>query len=196
MFRSLSRLKAPGVVAYAAMLLWFLLTAGAPRVSAADTVAARAADLVPLLRDALVERGVKAPGDISLADPDAAFFIAQGVSPFVESIDIDPQTGRFIAKVLADGAALIVEGVAQTPARRAERVVLVKKGATVAMVFEAGGLKATHMGLAQQSGAMGDLVDVKNIKSGHIVKAVVAGENVLLVASPRNAAFAALEQNR
>jgi flagella basal body P-ring formation protein FlgA len=63
--------------------------------------------------------------------------------------------------------------------------VLVKRGALVTMTYSLSGLTLTHAGVAQTTGAKGDLIDVKNVKSERIVKAVVAGENLVAIASPR-----------
>ncbi|MEX0645904.1 MAG: flagellar basal body P-ring formation chaperone FlgA, partial [Parvularculaceae bacterium] len=68
--------------------------------------------------------------------------------------------------------------------------VLVKRGSLVTMTYSASGLTLTHAGVAQEAGAKGDLIDVKNVKSEHLVKAVIAGENLVSVASARLAAAA------
>jgi flagella basal body P-ring formation protein FlgA len=79
--------------------------------------------------------------------------------------------------------------VAGAPVRAADLVapILVRKGAGVTMLYEVGGLKATHLGVALKSGAAGDAIEVRNAKSEQIVKAVVVAENLAAVASPQTA---------
>lgn len=243
-------LKAPGVVAYAAILLWFLLTVMTSiSANAQEAVALRASDILPSIEAALMAKGAPAGAEITLADPDALFASASG-EPQFDNVSYNAASGRFLVRVVgADGTpALAIAGFMRRPAEfpvliaplaRGEKLgedniawietsdarpadfitglddligmearrplqagaplrpsdvaapVLVKKGALVTMTYAALGLSLTHAGVAQSSGARGDLIDVKNMKSERVVKATVAGANIVSVVPPR---FAAMEQ--
>lgn len=66
--------------------------------------------------------------------------------------------------------------------------VLVKRGAAVAIVYEADGLTLTHAGIARETGALGDVVSVENTRSERAIKAVVTAANTVSV-SPMRTAF-------
>jgi len=56
--------------------------------------------------------------------------------------------------------------------------ILIRKGALVTVALEAPGLRLTQMGVAQQQGAAGELIRIKNVNSGREINAVVAGANL------------------
>ncbi|MGE0409185.1 MAG: flagellar basal body P-ring formation chaperone FlgA [Amphiplicatus sp.] len=235
-----------GFIAYAAIILWFLLVILAPLSANAEPVALRAADILPSIEAALMEKGVPANAEIALSEPNAPIVLANKTPDF-DSVSVNPVSGRFLIRVRGmDGSpGAAIAGVAKIPAllpaliapvargdviaednidwiktseaRPADYIssldalvgmearrtlqagqalrpndviapVLVKKGALVTMTYVASGLALSHAGVAQAAGAKGDVIDVKNVKSERIVKAVIIGANRLAVASPRLAA--------
>lgn len=108
---------------------------------------------------------------------------------YVESAEIRPAAyvrsaddlvGMEARRPLREGAPVRVSDVVAP--------VLVKRGELVTMTYVAAGLKLTHMGVALQSGAKGDVIDIKNVRSERVLKAVVSGRNTAAVASPRQLA--------
>lgn len=61
---------------------------------------------------------------------------------------------------------------------------LVVQGRTVQIVFQDGGLTITGYAVALQSGGKGDLVSVRNVDSGIIVKGAVLAEGTVRVGDP------------
>ncbi len=76
---------------------------------------------------------------------------------------------------------------AQTPLRASdiETPVLIKKGALVTLTYGVKGLRLSHQGVALGAGGAGDVITVRNVQSDRVLKAVVDGENIARVASPR-----------
>lgn len=103
---------------------------------------------------------------------------------------------RALARGYARDAGDLVGKLARRPLRRDQPVrltdveapVLVKKGAVVTLIYEAGGLRMTHQGVAMNAGGDGDIVSVKNIDSERTLKGVVLDRNLIAIA-PRRAAF-------
>ncbi len=242
--------KAPGFLAYATLLMWFLLTvlspmkAGAEEVASPQLVSLRVADILPDIEAVLADKGAAPDAEISLADPQAALLIEQGGKPAFDSVSLNPGTGRFLirargaaetvsiagfarprvslpvlaqpaargaiieeadiawietaearpAGVILDGEKLIgMEARRNLPAGAPIRThdvnapVLVQKGKLVTIAFEAAGLRLTHAGVALRDGADGDVIDVRNVKSERVVKAIVAGPNLVSAVSARRA---------
>lgn len=59
---------------------------------------------------------------------------------------------------------------------------LIDKGALVTMTLEAGPMRISHQGVALGAGGKGEIIAVRNIQSDRVVKAVVAGENLVRIA--------------
>ena len=76
---------------------------------------------------------------------------------------------------------------AQTPLRNSDvsAPVLVKKGALVTITYITDGLRLSHQGVALATGSRGDVISIRNIQSERTVKAIVSGENIAKVATPR-----------
>ncbi len=61
--------------------------------------------------------------------------------------------------------------------------VLIRRGDIVTMLIEKPGLRLTQAGVAEQNGAAGDLVNIRNANSDRTIKAVVVAENLARVAA-------------
>ena len=59
-----------------------------------------------------------------------------------------------------------------------------KRGDIITMIIEAPGMRLSHRGIAMETGAIGDLVDVKNAASERIVKGIVVDRNVVRIPGP------------
>lgn len=97
--------------------------------------------------------------------------------------DADELTGMEARRGLAAGAPLRKSDVAAP--------VLVKRGGLVTMTYVAAGLSLSEQGVAQATGAMGEVVEVKNVKSDRVIRAVIDGKDRVKALSPR---FARSEQ--
>ena len=75
---------------------------------------------------------------------------------------------------------------ANLPIRKADITtpVLIKKGALVTVTYIAEGLRLTHQGVALNAGGEGDLISVQNIQSERTLKGVIAGKNLVSIATP------------
>ncbi|MEL7490734.1 MAG: flagellar basal body P-ring formation chaperone FlgA [Pseudomonadota bacterium] len=62
---------------------------------------------------------------------------------------------------------------------------LVKKGALVTVRYKMSGLQVSHHGVARQSGALGDVINIMNTKSERTIKAVITGTNEARVIGAR-----------
>lgn len=242
--------RAPGFLAYATLLMWFLLTVLAPMRAGAEEPASPAAtavkliDLLPDIEMALAENGAAEDAEIALAQPEATLLVAQGAKPAFDSVSFNPGSGRFLIRARGVTETISIAGFARprvslpvlarpvargdviaetdiawietTDARPAGVVLkagdlvgmetrralpagtpirthdvsaplLVQKGKLVTIAFETAGLRLTHAGVALGDGANGELVDVRNVKSERVVKAVVAGPNLVSAISARRA---------
>lgn len=56
--------------------------------------------------------------------------------------------------------------------------ILVRRGDTVTMVLEGPGLRLTQQGVAVTEGGAGDLVEIRNVASDRVIKAVVVAERL------------------
>ena len=76
---------------------------------------------------------------------------------------------------------------AQTPLRSSDVAapVLVKKGALVTITYVTEGLRLSHQGVALATGSRGDVISIRNIQSERTVKAIISGENIAKIATPR-----------
>jgi flagella basal body P-ring formation protein FlgA len=60
----------------------------------------------------------------------------------------------------------------------------VTQGKTVVVVFEHGGLTITTNALALQNGGLGDVVSLRNLDSGAIIKGTVASNGSIQLDAP------------
>ncbi|MCA8890104.1 MAG: flagellar basal body P-ring formation protein FlgA [Parvularculaceae bacterium] len=67
--------------------------------------------------------------------------------------------------------------------------VLIRRGDIVTMLIEKPGLRLTQSGVAEQNGAVGDIVDIRNANSDRKIKAVVVAENLARVAAAGAGAY-------
>lgn len=74
----------------------------------------------------------------------------------------------------------------QSPLRSSDVAapLLIKKGALITLTYAVEGLRLSHQGVALASGAEGDVISVKNVQSDRVMKAIVAGQNIVRVAAP------------
>jgi flagella basal body P-ring formation protein FlgA len=61
---------------------------------------------------------------------------------------------------------------------------LVTQGKTALVVFEEGGLSITANAMALQNGGVGDLVTLRNVDSGMVIKGTVAHDGTVRLAGP------------
>ena len=61
---------------------------------------------------------------------------------------------------------------------------MVTQGKTALVVFEAGGLTITANAMALQNGGIGDVVTLRNIDSGTVIKGTVAPDGTVRLAGP------------
>jgi len=118
---------------------------------------------IPVLSSDIAKGQLITAGDIEWIDsanPRNAFFLT----------DAEDIIGKAARRALRGGAPLRRYDVA-TP-------VLVKKGDLVTMTLASAGLRLSHIGVAMSSGGAGDLIEIKNIKSERIIKAIVRGKNI------------------
>ena len=68
---------------------------------------------------------------------------------------------------------------AQTPIRKTDltRPVMVKRGASVLVLYETAGLKLTQRGIAEKAGSLGDLISLRHPNSDQLIRAVITGKN-------------------
>ncbi|MDR1621334.1 MAG: flagellar basal body P-ring formation chaperone FlgA [Synergistaceae bacterium] len=85
--------------------------------------------------------------------------------------------GRSLKKNLSQGEAVVLSLVADVPA--------VERGKNVTIVVRSAGLTVQAKGEALESGALGDVIKVRNVASKAIVTAVVVAGDTVEVAVPR-----------
>lgn len=101
---------------------------------------------------------------------------------FLETTEARP--GEFIEDPAAlEGAQARRALRAGAPLRKSDIAPprLVGKGAVVTMLYAAPGLSLTHTGTAEADGGAGEVIAVKNLASGRVVKAAVSGANAVTV---------------
>ncbi len=138
--------------------------AGASVIPVSGRIAAAAR--LPVLAAAL-ERGE------IVGEDDVVFIERADVKPSLFIRSANDLVGMEARRPLAAGAPLRPSDVAAP--------VLVRKGALVTIHFERGGLRIADQGVAQRSGAKGDVISIENARSGRSVKAVVTGRNAARV---------------
>jgi flagella basal body P-ring formation protein FlgA len=125
-----------GIVAYATITLWFLLTVMAPlRANAQESamVAVRAADILPAIEEALMAKGLSPDVEITLADPEASLLVPAGAAPDFDSVSFNRASGRFLVRARGPdgGPSVAIAGVAKTPARLPVLVAPIARGETI-----------------------------------------------------------------
>ncbi|MGF1545636.1 MAG: flagella basal body P-ring formation protein FlgA [Parvularculaceae bacterium] len=181
--------RVSGVAGYLTVLLWLLLTIGAARAATA-TEPARVADLRNEIVSALT--GVDAPADAPLL-LDAPFAATPTLADAAPTAQYDARTGRFVVRfATVDAAPFAVSGSLRAPrqaeapasrprddrrapTRKDRGPTVIDRGDAVTIVFEAPGMRLANRGLAQERGAVGDVIEIETIRSARAVKAIVTG---------------------
>jgi len=98
-------MRLSGFVSYTAITLWFLLTILAPVKARAETsIAVTAADILPSIEAAVMEKGIAANAEIHLEAPDTLIYLATDTAPVFDSVSVNPKSGRFLIRARgADG---------------------------------------------------------------------------------------------
>ena len=150
------------VTGVAIAMLWTLL-AGAPL---------RAAELeLPVPRVTLY------PGDV-IGDEQLVgrAFIAHTVTRARVVASREALIGKVARRTLLPGQPVPVGGVRDP--------YVVNQGKPAVVVFEADGLSISTSALALQNGGIGDLVSLRNLDSGNVIKGTVAPDGTVRVAGP------------
>lgn len=109
-------LRAPGLLPYAAMVLWLLHVMLTPASAEMATIS-RLSDHLDQFHAALMEKGVSPDAKLTLATPDAAIAVAPDETLTIEGVAINVATGRFLIRARggAGTSLIVVTGVATTP---------------------------------------------------------------------------------
>jgi flagellar basal body P-ring formation protein FlgA len=104
---------------------------------------------------------------------------------------IDVRSNNVSASTIVDANRLIgmsprraVAGLKPVAMSEIAMPVLVKKGDTVVIELNSGGIHLTTQGKAIDSGAEGETVHIENISSRHVIQAVVTGSKAVIVTAP------------
>lgn len=92
--------------------------------------------------------------------------------------DINSIIGRKLTVNLGEGRAVL--------SRHLEKEWLIRENNPVAIVYSGGVFAVTAAGVALQDGQLGELIEVRNVGSDLMIKAVVAGKNKVLVSTKMN----------
>jgi flagella basal body P-ring formation protein FlgA len=112
-----------------------------------------------------------------LASSDLTFGTATGTALMSGTVtSLDAATGMEARRVLRAGETLSAADL--------RRPVVVNKGQTVTMIFEAPGVELTAMGRAISEGGIGDTVTVQNPASFRMINAVVTGAGTVRATGP------------
>ena len=149
-------------LAMALFVLWLLLA----------VQPARAAELeLPVPRLTLY------PGDVIGDDQIMErAFIAHTVARSTIHEAREALVGKVARRTLLPGQPIPINGVRDP--------YVVTQGKNALVVFEAGGLTITTNAMALQNGGIGDLVTLRNIDSGMIIKGTVASDGTVRLAGP------------
>jgi flagella basal body P-ring formation protein FlgA len=117
------------------------------------------------------------PGDVIGDDQlvDRAF-IARTVARATVHDAREALIGKVARRTLLPGQPIPVNGIRDP--------YVVTQGKTALAVFEAGGLTITLNAMALQNGGIGDVVALRNIDSGTIIKGTVAPDGTVRLAAP------------
>lgn len=111
-------LRIPGILAYAAMAMWLLLTFAAPaRAETGAAVAARVASRLAELKQALIAQGAAPDARITLSAPDAVIAVEDGDPLLLQTVSFNAATGRFLirARGTPEGPLYAIAGSAVAP---------------------------------------------------------------------------------
>jgi flagella basal body P-ring formation protein FlgA len=160
--RTLSQALAAGW-AMALLVLSLVLLAGEP---------ARAAELeLPVPRVTLY------PGDaIGEEQIVERAFIAHTVARSTIHEARESVIGKVARRTLLPGQPIPLNGVRDP--------YLVTQGKNAVVVFEEGGLTITANAMALQNGGVGDLINLRNVDSGTVIKGTVAPDGTVRLAGP------------
>jgi flagella basal body P-ring formation protein FlgA len=153
-----------------AVALSLMLAAPALAATATDTTGVR---IVVPARD--IARGQ------TIADSDLTYATVQGGGLMAGTVtSFDAVKGMEARRVLHAGETLRADDV--------RRPVVVTKGQTVTMTFEAPGVELTAMGRAMSEGGVGDTVTVQNPASFRMVSAIVIAPGTVRATGPMTSA--------
>jgi flagella basal body P-ring formation protein FlgA len=124
-----------------------------------------------------VPRATLYPGDV-IGDEQLVgrAFIAHTVARASVIDSREALVGKVARRTLLPGQPVPVGGVRDP--------YVVNQGKTAVVVFEADGLSISTSALALQNGGIGDLVSLRNLDSGNVIKGTVAPDGTVRVAGP------------
>lgn len=155
--------------AFTLALSLMLAALGAPAALAATAADTAGVRIVVPARD--IARGQ------TIADSDLTYATVQGGGLMAGTVtSFDAVKGMEARRVLHAGETLRADDV--------RRPVVVAKGQTVTMTFDAPGVQLTAMGRAMSEGGLGDTVTVQNPASFRMVSAVVIGPGTVRATGP------------
>jgi len=103
-------------------------------------------------------------------------FIAHTVARSTIHAAREALVGKVARRTLLPGQPIPINGVRDP--------YVVTQGKNALVVFEAGGLTITTNAMALQNGGIGDLVTLRNIDSGTIIRGTVASDGTVRLAGP------------
>jgi flagella basal body P-ring formation protein FlgA len=117
------------------------------------------------------------PGDV-IADDQLVerAFIAHTVLRSTVHEAREPLIGKVARRTLLQGQPIPVNGIRDP--------YVVTQGKSALVVFEVGGLTITANAMALQNGGIGDVVSLRNVDSGTIIKGTVAPDGTVRLAGP------------
>lgn len=113
----MNRSRLSGMLGYALMGLWLVLTLAAPARAEGPLTPTRLADHADAIRAALIAEGAPEEAEISLSAPEAVIHVGDAASFTVESVSFNRATGRFLIRARGNpGEPLVaVSGSAAAP---------------------------------------------------------------------------------
>jgi flagellar basal body P-ring formation protein FlgA len=84
--------------------------------------------------------------------------------------------GKIARRTLAAGKPI--------PLNAVREVDVISQGKPVSIIFQAGGLTITGQGIPLQPGKVGDLLSVRNVDSGMVIKGIVQADGTIRVSGP------------
>ena len=148
-------------------MAWALLV-----LSAMAPTSAQAADL-----ELPVPRVTIYPGDIIGEEHlTERAFIAHTVARSTVFEGRQAVVGKVARRTLLPGQPILIAGVRDP--------YVVAQGSMAMVVFEAGGLTITTNAMVLQNGSIGDVVTLRNIDSGTIIKGTVASDGTVRLGTP------------
>jgi flagella basal body P-ring formation protein FlgA len=109
--------------------------------------------------------------DLELPVPRVTLYPGDTIGEARESV-----IGKVARRTLLPGQPIPLNGVRDP--------YLVMQGKTALVVFEEGGLTITANAMALQNGGVGDLVTLRNVDSGTVIKGTVAPDGTVRLAGP------------